>query len=276
MAKQQYVVHDLKYQSKGAVAEITLRGTANIRLMDSSNLRKFKSDRSFQCEGGLAKKSPVILTIPRAGHWYVVVDTLGLRGSVKSSARILPGAMKPIRQDTKPQLSGLLRDSPVRREGPRATHQSKDLRTYDVFISHASEDKDDIARPLAEALQERRLNVWFDELRLKIGDSLREQIAKGINSSRFAVVILSESFVSKGWTKHEIRGMMTRSIDGQQVILPIWHKFSRQQVIDFDPGLADTVALNTAVSTVEEIADEIADVILGTDSELQEVMADPE
>jgi histidyl-tRNA synthetase len=45
---------------------------------------------------------------------------------------------------------------------------------WDVFVSHASEDKDAIARPLAKELRSRGLRVWYDEFELKIGDSLSE------------------------------------------------------------------------------------------------------
>jgi len=69
----------------------------------------------------------------------------------------------------------------------------------DVFICHASEDKDAIARPLAEALRERGHVVWFDEFELEIGDSLRQEIDRGLARSRFGVVILSPSFFEKKW-----------------------------------------------------------------------------
>ena len=39
---------------------------------------------------------------------------------------------------------------------------------YDIFLSHASEDKDDVARPLALLLQKLGLRVWFDEFELRI------------------------------------------------------------------------------------------------------------
>lgn len=42
---------------------------------------------------------------------------------------------------------------------------------WDVFISHASEDKDDFVRHLAESLRRSGLRVWFDELTLTVGDS---------------------------------------------------------------------------------------------------------
>ena len=56
---------------------------------------------------------------------------------------------------------------------------------YVVFISHASEDKDEVARPLAEALRENGLTVWYDEFELRIGDSLRMKIDKGIANNNF-------------------------------------------------------------------------------------------
>jgi hypothetical protein len=134
-------------------------------------------------------------------------------------------------------------------------------REYDVFISHASEDKDQVVRPLATALQSGGLKVWYDEFELKIGDSLRRKIDKGLAKSRFGVVVLSKSFLGKGWTNYELDGIITRSVTGDQVVLPIWHEITKQEVIDYSPSLADKLARNTATHTVSEIAKEIIEVI---------------
>jgi TIR domain len=75
---------------------------------------------------------------------------------------------------------------------------------YDIFLSHASEDKASIARPLADRLRALGLRVWFDELTLRIGDKLRESIDKGLRDSNYGVIILSKSFFSKNWTKIEL------------------------------------------------------------------------
>jgi len=101
---------------------------------------------------------------------------------------------------------------------------------FDVFISHASEDKEAIARPLAEKLANFGLDVWFDEFTLEVGDSLMESIDKGLANSRFGVVILSQSFLNKGWSKYELRGLVTREVDKGKVVLPIWHDISRQEI----------------------------------------------
>ncbi|HQI45786.1 MAG TPA: toll/interleukin-1 receptor domain-containing protein, partial [Bacteroidales bacterium] len=136
-----------------------------------------------------------------------------------------------------------------------------DQKKYDVFISHASEDKDEVVRPLAFALQTVGLNVWYDEFEMKIGDSLRRKIDKGLANSRFGIVVLSKDFIKKGWTNYELDGIITKAVTGEQIILPIWHNITKKEVIEFSPSLADKLARNTSAFTVEEIAKEIAEVI---------------
>lgn len=133
---------------------------------------------------------------------------------------------------------------------------------YDLFISHASEDKDDFVRPLAETLENLGVKVWYDEFALKVGDSLRKSIDHGLVKSRFGTVILSSSFCSKNWPQYELDSMVAREMDGHKMILPIWHKVTKTDVINFSPALADKVALNTSMSSIEEIAGQLAEVIL--------------
>jgi len=136
-------------------------------------------------------------------------------------------------------------------------------REFDVFISHASEDKNDVVRPLATALQSAGLKVWYDEFELRIGDSLRRKIDTGLARSRFGLVVFSKAFFTKGWTNYELDGLVTKAVTGEQVLLPIWHNVTKQEVISYSPSLADKLARSTATHTVEEIAKEIVDVIRG-------------
>ena len=105
------------------------------------------------------------------------------------------------------------------------------------------------------------MSVWYDEFELRIGDSLRRKIDKGIASSRFGVVILSRNFFAKGWPNYELDGLVTKSIGGEQVILPVWHSISKNEVMAESPSLADRLARSTATYTIQEIAREIAEVI---------------
>jgi hypothetical protein len=130
---------------------------------------------------------------------------------------------------------------------------------YDVFISHASEDKDDVARPLAKELRKFGFSVWFDEFSLKVGDSLRRTIDRGLRLSRFGVIILSKDFFAKNWPQYELNGLVSREIEGKKVILPVWHGVTKKEVEHFSPPLSDKVAANTATSSIRKIAKALSD-----------------
>ena len=142
--------------------------------------------------------------------------------------------------------------------------QSKMLREveYDLFISHASEDKDNFVRPLANALKSLGVKVWFDEFTLKVGDSLRRSIDMGLAKAKYGTVVLSYSFFSKDWPQYEYDGMVAREMNGHKMILPIWHKVTKDEVIQFSPTLADKVALNSSTNSIDEIAAQLAEVVL--------------
>lgn len=253
-----FVHHDLGHRNTGEIVEINLSGSAaNVRLMDSSNFSSYRSGRQHRFIGGLAKQSPVRLQIPHSGTWYVAVDMQGLRGQVRSSARILPGPLPELREIPLSSIPSL-----VRRDIPPGLNPSEPLpRDFDVFISHASEDKDAVVRPLALALDAGGLRVWYDEFELKIGDSLRRKIDAGLAKSRFGIVVLSRPFFRKGWTNYELDGLVTRSITGEQILLPVWHEITKKELIEFSPSLADKVARSTTTHTIDEIAQEIIELI---------------
>jgi hypothetical protein len=117
---------------------------------------------------------------------------------------------------------------------------------YDVFISHATEDKEDFVRPLAEELQKRGYRVWYDEISLSWGDNLSSSIDKGISQSKFGIIVLSQNFFKKKWTKRELNGFVSKEVNDEKVILPIWHQVSKKEVLDFSPTLADKLAIDSS------------------------------
>lgn len=145
---------------------------------------------------------------------------------------------------------------------------AKDFRTsrkppkdigYDAFICHAGEDKVSVARPLARELGRLGFSVWFDEFSLKVGDSLRKNIDRGLRLSRFGIIILSKNFFAKNWPQYELSGLVSREIEGHKVILPVWHKVSKRDVEHFSAPLSDKVAANTSNTSVRKIARALAD-----------------
>ncbi len=125
------------------------------------------------------------------------------------------------------------------------------------FVCHASEDKDEVARPIAEALKRRGLKIWYDEYSLTLGDSLRRSINEGLHECDFAVVVLSPKFFSKEWPQHELDGLYSREIDEKRkLILPIWHQISSKEITEYSPLLAGKLGISTDRG-FEVICDEI-------------------
>lgn len=259
----QFSHYDLGFLGRGTVVEVTLSGSAaNVRLMDSSNLSRYRLGRQHRYYGGLITRSPARLVVPNRGHWHVTVDMQGLRGTVRSGVRIIPAAaMSPLPEYRPQPLSSLVRRPAAVDDDDVMHDEVSDVTRYDVFISHATEDKDEIVRPLANALVENGLKVWYDEFALRLGDSLRRKIDSGLANSRFGVVVLSHAFFDKNWPQYELDGLVTREMTGEQIILPLWHRITKSEVIARSPSLADKLARNTSDFTVAEIAAEIADVI---------------
>lgn len=137
---------------------------------------------------------------------------------------------------------------------------------FHVFISHASEDKDDFVRPLASKLKQLGLDVWYDEFSLKPGDGLRQSIDRGLRNSNYGIVVLSQSFFDKSWTEWELNGLVQRHLsEGGNVIIPIWHGVDAEMVMSYSPSLADIVAV-TSKHGVVNVAEQIYQVVSPLDS----------
>lgn len=245
-----YSYYEYKHLEKGQIIQVELSIAANVRLMSPSNYNNYRNGRRHSYYGGYVKRSPYKIMVPSSGHWYLTIDLGGYAGTVRHSVSILPGMLSTAKENI-----------PLKEEENLYVDNTSTNKEYDVFISHASEDKDDVVRPLAISLREKGIKVWYDEFELKIGDSLRRKIDEGLSKSKFGIVVISRYFIQKGWTNYELDGLITKAISGQQILLPIWHNITKQEVIDYSPSLADKVARNTSQDTLDEIAQEIADLI---------------
>jgi TIR domain len=126
---------------------------------------------------------------------------------------------------------------------------------WDVFISHASEDKESFVRPLATALERTGLRVWFDETALTVGDSLRRNIDEGLANSRYGIVVLSANFFAKPWPQQELDGLVSKEISGIKVILPIWHNIDFDGVRTRSPLLAGRLAAKSSDGIEKVVSD---------------------
>jgi hypothetical protein len=126
-------------------------------------------------------------------------------------------------------------------------------KNWDVFISHASEDKSDFADEIVRVLISLGIKVWYDNEILNVGDSISKTIDKGLSLSKYGIVIISENFVRKGWTEYEFRSLINREIGNRKIILPIWHKVEKETIQQYCPYLLDKFALDSSKLTINQI-----------------------
>lgn len=151
---------------------------------------------------------------------------------------------------------------------PSITQASTDNEEeYDVFVSHAFEDKEDFVDDLVSEMRKLDLKVWYDTDKLKWGDSMREKIDRGLSKSRYGVVVLSPNYIAehKYWTKAELNGLFQVETINGKTILPIWHNLTKKQVVEYSPIIADKKAMTTASMTAEEIANELKNLFAVTE-----------
>lgn len=132
---------------------------------------------------------------------------------------------------------------------------------YDLFISHASEDKDEIVRPMATILERLSVRVWYDEFSLQLGDSLTASIDKGLRQSRYGLLVLSKAFIGKNWPDFEYRSLLTRQIDGESVILPLWYGVTKEEVKAYSLFLTDIKGLAVSRDNMNVVIPAIVKVV---------------
>lgn len=140
---------------------------------------------------------------------------------------------------------------------------------YDVFISHASEDKESFVDEFVEELNKLDIKVWYDKTNMRWGNSLRAHIDSGLAKSTYGIVVISKDYIAphKYWTKAELDGLFDKeSIYGER-ILPIWHNITKKEVSEYSPLLASKLAMSTALYTPEEIAKELKNLLLQAEEE---------
>jgi TIR domain len=133
---------------------------------------------------------------------------------------------------------------------------------WDVFISHASEDKEKFVKPLAMILARAGVKVWYDEFTLRAGDSLSRSIDKGLANSKNGVVVISKAFIKKKWPEYELRGLITLEMASRDnKVIPVWYCVSHDEVMSFSPTLADKLALDKTNQSTELIALRIIEIV---------------
>lgn len=132
---------------------------------------------------------------------------------------------------------------------------------YDVFISHASEDKETVVDGLAQQLEALQVEVWYDDDQIQIGDSLMDSLNEGLRGSRYGVIVLSENFIDKNWPESELKALIQRYQQDDVGIMPLRYGVPHDAIIDSYPLLSDLVSQPISPETIQDRVQDIYNVV---------------
>jgi RNA-directed DNA polymerase len=92
---------------------------------------------------------------------------------------------------------------------------------FDVFISHASEDKDAVARPIFEALEAIGVSVFFDENHINWGENYTAKINTALGAAKYVLAVITSTSVAKDWPVLEVNAALALEASGKKAVLPL-------------------------------------------------------
>lgn len=96
----------------------------------------------------------------------------------------------------------------------KSMHDGAESGVPQVYLAHASEDHERIARPLAERMMAEGIEVWLDEWEIRSGDSLKRKMEEGLTGCTHFVVLLTPNSLGKPWVETEIDAGFVRMVEG--------------------------------------------------------------
>lgn len=127
-----------------------------------------------------------------------------------------------------------------------------------VFVSHASEDKERFVLPFSRKLRANGVDAWLDRWEIRAGDSLVERIfEEGIGKSDFVIAVLSEHSAGSKWMRAELNAAKVREINGLTRLIPV-----RLDRVDSPPALVDNAWIDIDLDLDQDLGMAVRRVLL--------------
>lgn len=173
-----------------------------------------------------------------ARHNKKVIDEVNRRLSGASARR--PVAYEPVERELVERVHGAI--------------DFDDGREYDVFLSYARIDGEEAAKPLAAALEDRGVRVWFDAVAIQPGKSQSLQMDAGLRKARAGIALVTAAYLAgRFWTQRELGALLNK-----ETLIPVLHGVTFDDVKEYSGILPDLAGFTTAHDDIETIADKIA------------------
>lgn len=148
--------------------------------------------------------------------------------------------------------------TPIRQTVEILATQQPDLR--DVFLCHAWDDRQGIAKDLHDSLEAQGVKVWFSEKDLALGVPMMRAIDKGLANSRIGLVLVTPALLARlpkeGVADKELSALLA----GNQLV-PIVHNTTYDALRNVSPLLASRSGLDTGEDSIKDVAIKIAELV---------------
>jgi hypothetical protein len=241
----------------GGTVEVTLGYAANVLILNAENYAFYKENKSHRFTGGYIERSPFKTVLPEAGHWFAIIDSGSFFSKIRAFVRFLPQG------DTEAIVVEPTICERIFRNDVVVTNFAEAVKRYKLraFILHYYKDRDNMALPLAQALEAEGLPVFCDDFMLTPGDDLEDKIRSGITKYKFGIVIFSRAFVRIGWQVAGIRCLHDELTSEYKDIYPVWHNITRNDLANFLPVMERFIPAKPNAGGIPAIVRDVVDIL---------------
>lgn len=135
---------------------------------------------------------------------------------------------------------------------------SLDLR--DVFLCHAWDDRQGVAKQLHDLLESLGVKVWFSEKDVGLGVPLLRAIDKGLANSRIGIVLVTPALLQR-LPKESIADKELSVLLAGARLVPVVHQTTYEALREVSPMLASRTGLDTAEESMADVAAKLAELV---------------
>lgn len=183
--------------------------------------------------------------------------TSGISGSVRSSGSSARPRWSRPGSSVVYTPAEVLALTPIRNSVENLAKQP-DLR--DVFLCHAWDDRQGVAKELHDLLESRGVSVWFSEKDVGLGVPLLRAIDKGLANSRVGIVLVTPALLrrlpAEGIADKELSALLARDR-----LVPIVHETTYEALREVSPLLGSRSGLSTAEEPMANVAAKLAELV---------------
>lgn len=138
-----------------------------------------------------------------------------------------------------------------------------DLR--DIFLCHAWDDRNGVAKELHDILEAQGASVWFSEKDVTLGSLLLREIDKGLANSRIGIVLVTPAFLKRvnaeGIADKELSALLARDL-----LVPVVHETTFEELRETSPLLGSRSGLSTSEESLDAVALKLAELVSDTNN----------